>query len=402
MINKKNYYAIGLMSGSSLDGLDICYVEFLVNRQLSTVESQLSKVDSYKAVDNGQWTIDYSIIQADCIEYTNEFRERLRNAPNLSAFEFAKLHTELGHYFGQLTNQFIQKNNIEKLDFIGSHGQTIFHQPNLGFTTQIGCGAQIAAQTNCKVICDLRASDVANAGQGAPIVPVAEKYLFPDYKAFLNIGGIANISFRSESENESESVEKTIAYDVCAANTLLNYFAKQKGFDYDKDGNLARNGTVIPELLTELNEIAFCKQATPKSLGTEHIMNDWLPLFEKYKISTEDKLATTVEHIAMQIRKSIVNGQWSIEKEIDLNGGLSTADHRLLITGGGALNSFLIERIQLHSSIKVVVPDILTVQYKEALAMAFIGLLRILEIPNCLASVTGAKKDVVGGAVYLP
>lgn len=371
MLHNTVFHAIGLMSGSSLDGLDICYVRFQMY----------------------DFRFEYEIIQAHCIEYTNEFRERLRNAPNLSAFEFARLHTELGTYFGKLTADFIQKNKIEKLDFICSHGQTIFHQPNLGFTSQIGCGAQIAAQTNTKVICDLRTSDVANCGQGAPIVPVAEQYLFADYKVFLNLGGIANISLRSESENESESV---IAYDVCAANTLLNYFAKQKGLDYDKGGNLARNGIIIPDLLNELNEINFCKQAAPKSLGTEHIFTDWIPLFDKYKITIEDKLTTAVEHIAMQVAQSMINSQWSIVNEP------STIDHRLLVTGGGALNTFLIERIQHHTKIKVVVPDILTVQYKEALAMAFIGLLRILERPNCLASVTGAKKDVVGGAVYLP
>ncbi|MBK6274583.1 MAG: anhydro-N-acetylmuramic acid kinase [Saprospirales bacterium] len=364
MFTQHYFHAIGLMSGSSLDGLDICYVRF----------------------QNYNLRFEYEIIYADCIEYTNEFRERLRNAPNLSAFEFARLHTELGTYFGKLTADFIQKNKIEKLDFICSHGQTIFHQPNLGFTSQIGCGAQIAAQTNTKVVCDLRTSDVANCGQGAPIVPVAEQYLFADYKVFLNLGGIANISLRSESENESESV---IAYDVCAANTLLNYFAKQKGLDYDKNGDLARNGTIIPDLLNELNEINFCKQAAPKSLGTEHIFTDWIPLFDKYKITIEDKLTTAVEHIALQVSNQI-NSTFNIQHST------------LLVTGGGALNTFLIERIQHYTSLKVVVPDSLTIQYKEALAMAFIGLLRILEIPNCLASVTGAKKDVVGGAVYLP
>jgi anhydro-N-acetylmuramic acid kinase len=371
MLHKNIFHAIGLMSGSSLDGVDICYVQF-------------TKHDL---------NFEYEIIYADCIEYNNEFRERLRNAYNLTAFEFAKLHREVGKYFGKLTHDFIQKNNIDELDFICSHGQTIFHQPNLGFTIQIGCGAQIAAQTNCKVVCDLRTSDVANAGQGAPIVPIAEQFLFPDYKVFLNIGGIANISFRSESENESESV---IAYDVCAANTLLNYFAKQKGMDYDKDGNLARNGTIISDLLNELNELDFCKQAAPKSLGTEHIQKYWLPLFDKFENTIEDKLATTVEHIAMQVGLSVHSLQFTE------NGEPITDNRQLFITGGGALNNFLMERIQFHSKIKVVVPDVLTVQYKEALAMAFIGLLRILEIPNCLATVTGAKKDVIGGAVYLP
>lgn len=379
-----SYFAIGLMSGSSLDGLDICYVEFLVN-------SQQAILDSYERMDNSMLTIDFKIHQADCIEYTNEFRERLRNAPNLTAFEFAKLHADLGHYFGKLTNDFIQKNSIEKLDFICSHGQTIFHQPNIGFTTQIGCGAQIAAQTNTKVICDLRTSDVAIGGQGAPIVPIAERYLFADYDAFLNIGGIANISFKSEN--------KIIAYDVCAANTLLNFFAKQKDLDYDKDGNLARSGKINTQLLDELNNIDFCTQAAPKSLGSEHIFDNWIPLFAKYEISIEDKLATSVEHIALQVNQSIVNSQWSI---IEKDSHISNLTSQLLVTGGGALNSFLIERIQLNSALKVVVPDVLTIQYKEALAMAFIGLLRILEIPNCLASVTGAKKDTIGGAIYLP
>jgi len=359
MSEKSIFFAIGLMSGSSLDGLDICYVEFAKN----------------------DLQFEYKILKADCIEYTNELREKLKNAPNLFAFDLARLHTELGKYFGKLTNEFIQKNKIEDLDFICSHGQTIFHQPELGFTTQIGCGSQIAVKTNCKVICDLRASDVANGGQGAPIVPIAEQYLFADYKVFLNIGGIANIAFHHD--------DTVIAYDVCAANTLLNYFARQKDLDFDEDGNLARNGNIIPELLNELNEIDFYTQTAPKSLGSEHIFEDWIPLFNKYDDTINDKLATSVEHIAIQVGKSI-------KSEIrDLNS-------EILVTGGGALNSFLIERIKHHTEIKVKVPDVLTIQYKEALAMAFVGLLRVLEVPNCLASVTGAKKDVIGGAVYLP
>lgn len=359
MLHNQFFHAIGLMSGSSLDGLDICYVRFRV----------------------GDSSFAYEILQADCIEYSNEFRERLRTAPNLSAFEFAKLHTEAGNFFGKLTKNFIQKNKIENLDFICSHGQTIFHQPISGFTSQIGCGAQIAAQTNCKVICDLRTSDIANGGQGAPIVPIAEQYLFSDYKVFLNIGGITNIAFHND--------EKIIAYDFCAANTVLNYLAKQKGLDYDKDGKFARSGAIIPDLLINLNEINFCKESAPKSLGSEHIYEDWIPLFDNYDDSIEDKLATMVEHIGIQVENCI-------------NSQILNHNSEMLITGGGALNTFLIERIQQHTKLQVVVPDVLTVQHKEALAMAFIGLLRILEIPNCLPSVTGAKKDTIGGAVYLP
>lgn len=359
MLHSPFFYAIGLMSGSSLDGLDICFVQF-------------QKEDE---------KFKYEILQAEGIEYSDLFRENLRNAANLTAFEYARLHTELGKYFGATTANFIKKNKIKQLDFICSHGQTIFHQPSLGFTAQIGCGAQIAAQTNCKVIGDLRTSDVAYGGQGAPIVPITEHYLFSDYTAFLNIGGIANISYKKN--------QTTTAYDVCAANTLLNYFALQKNLPYDKDGQLARNGKIIPELLGALNEIAFCKTIAPKSLGTEHIFKEWIPLFEKYDNTIEDKLSTAVEHIAFQVGQSV--------RLLSV-----AADERLFVTGGGALNTFLVERIQHHSAAKVVVPDVNTVQYKEALAMAFIGLLRLLELPNCLSSVTGATKDAIGGAVYLP
>lgn len=359
MLQNSLYHTIGLMSGSSLDGLDICYVQF------NPVNTDF----------------EYKILQANCIEYSERFRERLRQAPNLSAMQLAQLHTELGKYFGETTAAFIQQHKIEKIDFICSHGQTIFHQPLLGFTSQIGCGAQIAAKTNCKVICDLRTTDIAYGGQGAPIVPIAEKYLFPDYSTFLNIGGIANISHQKENY--------TSAFDVCAANTLLNYLAKQKNLVYDKDGLLARKGTIIPNLLAALNNIEFCKKQGAKSLGTEHIFQEWISLFEKQDGSMVDKLSTAVEHIAMQIGQTVQD--FSVQP-----------NSAMLVTGGGALNTFLIERIQHFAPIKVEVPDILTVQYKEALAMAFFGLLRLLELPNCVASVTGAKKDTIGGAIYLP
>lgn len=376
MLHKKNtFFAIGLMSGSSLDGLDICYVELKIKNLPDNKTTPISHPIA----------IDYNIIKADCVEYTNTFRERLRTAPNLAAFAFAQLHTEIGKYFGVLTNDFILKNKIKTLDFICSHGQTIFHQPNTGFTTQIGCGAQIAAHTNTKVICDLRTSDVAYGGQGAPIVPIAEKYLFPEFTAFLNIGGIANISFNKKKDKENN----IMAYDVCAANTVLNFLAKQKKVEFDKDGNLAKQGTINNTILEVLNGIEFCNQSPPKSLGSEHVYTDWIARIEKFNIPTEDKLATMVEHIAMQVGKSV--------RAVNV-----LASQPLFISGGGALNSFLIDRIQQHSPIEVYVPDVLTVQYKEALAMALIGLLRELELPNCLASVTGATKNAIGGAIYLP
>ncbi len=359
MLHKTVFHTIGLMSGSSLDGLDICYVRF-------------KKLDGH---------FKYEILQADCIEYTDDFRTQLKNAAQLSGFNLSKLHVDLGKYFGALTYHFIQKNKIEQLDFICSHGQTIFHQPSFGFTTQIGCGAALAAQTGCKVVSDLRSLDVAYNGQGAPIVPITEQYLFPDFSAFLNLGGIANIAIHADNT--------VTAYDVCAANTMLNYLAQQMNKVYDDDGKIARSGQIHPELLQQLNAIEFCHQQAPKSLGSEHVYSHWIPLFDSLNIPLADKMATAVEHIAMQINRALEQS-----KNIRATS--------LLLTGGGALNTFLVERIQQHTSLNVIVPDVLTVQYKEALAMAFFGLLRILEIPNCLSSVTGAKKDVIGGAVYLP
>jgi anhydro-N-acetylmuramic acid kinase len=371
-------YAIGLMSGSSLDGLDLCHVHFSIKDGLQ---------------------FKYKILHTGYVPYSNIFREQLRQAPTLSAFQLANLHTELGRFFGEQTAFFIQKNKIKKPDFICSHGQTIFHQPKIqidcdtskshlwgvgGFSTQIGCGASIAQITHTKTVADLRMSDVAAGGQGAPIVPIAEKYLFAGFDTFLNIGGICNISFHNKN------TDNIIAYDVCAGNTLLNYLAKEKNKNYDENGLLARQGEVCVELLEQLNRIAFCNEKAPKSLGTEHVYQDWIALADQYNMRIEDKLATCVEHIALQINK-----------QIDLQKNKNITAKNMLITGGGAFNLFLMERIKHHTNLNVIIPDKETIENKEALAIAFFGLLRILEIPNCLASVTGAGKDVIGGAVYL-
>lgn len=352
------------MSGSSLDGLDLCYVRFMIY----------------------DLRFSYEILEADCIDYDEGLKDKLRNVSTGTAFNLAQLHNDLGRYFGQLTRKFMEDRGIETVDLIASHGQTIFHQPQLGFTTQIGCGAQIAAATQCPVVCDLRSTDVAYGGQGAPIVPVTERYLFPDHKLFLNIGGIANIAIH-------EAAGSVTAYDTCAANTLLNHFARQARKDYDAGGVLARSGTIIPELLDALNQIPYCRKAPPKSLGTEHILRDWLPLFDQYGVSVADKLATAVEHIAIQ------SSNFEIPR-LPRHDGQGTSN--LLVTGGGALNTFLIERLRAHCPVAVTVPDERTVKYKEALAMAFCGLLRCRQRPNVLASVTGATKDSIGGAVYLP
>ena len=350
------------MSGSSLDGLDIC---------LATFE-----------VSDNQEVLSFSVLQTEAVDFSDAFIKRWRQVPEASAIELARLHADTGRYFGQLTRDFIHRHGLKNIDAVASHGYTVFHQPEAGFTTQIGCGAQLAAQTQCRVITDFRMADVAAGGQGAPLVPFAERHLFPQYRTFLNIGGIVNISFHPK-----ENADAVIAYDVCAGNTLLNYLAREKGSEYDKDGAWARSGKILPELLRELNEIPFCAAVYPKSLGTEHVQEYWLQRIIASSGSVEDKLATAVEHIAMQVAAAVARQSQAAD---------------MLVTGGGALNKYLVERIQVHLSGKVIVPDNTIVQFKEALLMALLGLFRLREWANVLNSATGAAKSTCGGAIYLP
>jgi anhydro-N-acetylmuramic acid kinase len=345
------YNVIGLMSGSSLDGLDVCYVTF------------------FREAD--RWSYEVQI--AGCFEYAAAFREELRQLPHQSALAFAEMHTRLGRIFSEYLLDYFAASLTAGSDLIVSHGQTIFHQPEKGFTTQIGCGATIAALLKKPVVCDLRTVDVALGGQGAPLVPMGERHLFPEFQQFLNIGGISNIAIHEE--------DAARAFDVCPGNTLLNYYAQKTGVDYDRNGLLARSGRVNGELLHALNQLPFYQQAGPRSLGTEHLLAQWLPLCEAAVLSFEDVLCTLVEHIAVQVAAVA-----------------STSD--ILVTGGGAFNSFLVERIAALSPCKVVVPDAQTVAYKEAIIIGFLGLLRYLHLPNALASVTGASKDSIGGAIY--
>lgn len=345
------------MSGSSLDGLDIAHVLFQEEKD--------------------SWS--FEIIDAHCFEYDIAFSNELRQLPTSSAFELAAMHTRLGELFGRLTKQFIEMFAITApINCIVSHGQTIFHQTDKHFTLQIGNGAAIAAICGMPVVCDLRSKDVALGGQGAPLVPCGEKYLFPNQYAFLNIGGISNISFHQD---------KIVAYDVCPGNTLMNHYAALKGKSFDDEGAMARSGKIIPELLKKWNDVAFCKVVAPKSLGTEHIFQDWIVL-DDFSETVEDKLTTAAEHIAMQIGFSV--------KQHPL-----PTTNSMLITGGGALNTYLVERIAFHCGIDISVPDKKIIQYKEALIIAFLGLQRWLGKNNAYSSVTGASVDSCGGAIYI-
>ncbi|MBS1575626.1 MAG: anhydro-N-acetylmuramic acid kinase [Bacteroidetes bacterium] len=360
------YRAIGIMSGSSLDGLDIVFTELHENA--------------------GKWS--YEILNEDCSPYANEWTNKLSSAVSLSALEYQLLHTEYGHYIGREVNRFIEENHLHyKVALIASHGHTTFHIPAKKMTAQLGDGAAIAAETRLPVVTDLRALDVALGGQGAPIVPIGEKLLLGDYDYFLNIGGIANIS--------SGKTDQHIAFDICPANRVLNMLANETGKEFDDGGQMASGGSVDEKLLNELNGLSYYGKPYPKSLANDFGTDTVYPLMKKAGIAIPDALSTYTEHIALQIKNAIT--------AISNHSQLTAHGSRLLITGGGAFNSFLIERItdQLKSiNVSVIIPDEKLVKYKEALIMALIGVLRWREEYNVFSSVTGAVRDSIGGALW--
>ena len=356
------------MSGSSLDGLDIVYAEF------------------QEAA--GRWSFD--IIAADCYAYDDAWHERLKNATMLSAFEYQLLHAQYGHYIGRQVNAFINAHNLHyKVALIASHGHTTFHMPAQQLTAQLGDGAAIAAETHLPVISDLRALDVAFGGQGAPIVPIGEKLLFADYDMLLNIGGIANISVQTPNGY--------IAFDICPANRVLNMLANKLGRPYDAEGQLAALGNVNADLLQKLNTLGYYDLPYPKSLANSFGTDEVYPLIRSFGLPHNDELRTYVEHIAVQVRSAIAQTEL-------LNATEADKILKLLITGGGAFNTFLVQRIKeelLPLKVEVILPDEKIIKYKEALIMALIGVLRWRQEYTVLSSVTGARRDSIGGALWI-
>ncbi len=380
------FHILGLMSGTSLDGLDIAYCQF------ERIEER--------------W--NYQILQAETIPYSSEWKNRLLHIDKRSAGDLALADSELGHLMGQMTREFIDRHLI-KPEFIASHGQTIFHSPGERWTTQIGKGAAIAAETGMPVVCDFRSTDVALGGQGAPLVPIGDRLLFAEYNYCLNLGGFTNISYEKD--------DRRIAYDICPANIVLNTLASQAGKQFDNNGDLARSGTLIPELLESLNNLPFYRQPPPKSLGKEWVESYINPLLDpiirhpasgiRHPVSGIRHPASGIRHQASDIAdpvSRIPDLLYTFVEHIAIQVGKSTGINRvdkLLITGGGALNQFLIERIRYHTIPQVFLPDLQTIQFKEALIFAFLGLLRWRDEVNCLSSVTGASRDNIGGAIYL-
>lgn len=370
-IFKMVYRVIGLMSGSALDGLDIAFVEFHES--------------------SGNW--NYTLRSSACYEYSQEWMNKLRNATSLNALDYLLLHVEYGHYIGEQVNKFIADHNIQyQVQLIASHGHTTFHAPYQKMTGQLGDGAAIAAVTGINVVSDLRAMDVALGGQGAPIVPVGERLLLGDYLLFLNLGGIANISLNHP--------DKYVAFDVCPANRVLNMLAKEAGKPFDDGGQIAEKGEIVPGLLQILNDLEYYKMPYPKSLANDFGTDVIFPLLNNGSYDNDDALRTYVEHICIQITNSIEK----LQKDFNLPATSKPNGHKILVTGGGAKNSFLIKRLQeslKKAGVSVEIPINDLVDFKEAIIMGLIGVLRWREENNTLRSVTGAQRDSIGGAVWM-
>ena len=350
-MNDDFIYAIGLMSGTSLDGIDMVYVKFQKSNYAN-----------------------FEILSAETINYSDIWREKLQNAINIDKKEISFLHNEYGAFLGIKTNEFISKNNIRMLDFIASHGHTVFHQPEKGFTLQIGDGEEILKTTNCMVVADFRTQDVQLGGQGAPLVPIGDRLLFSRYQACINLGGFANISY--------EANDLRIAFDICPVNIVMNHYSKKMGLDYDDKGILASKGTIHQVLLKDLNSLDFYLKKPPKSLGLEWVQQYVFPLVEKYKLEPLNILRTFLEHVAHQISKTILPFD------------------TILFTGGGVYNDFLIKRIEDIGKKNINLPSYNIINYKEALIFALLGLLKLQEQVNCLSSVTGAQKNHSSGKIF--
>ncbi|WP_395046872.1 anhydro-N-acetylmuramic acid kinase [Flavobacterium sp.] len=351
---KHHYNVLGVMSGTSLDGVDLAHINFFEK--------------------NGKWS--FQIHENKTISYSELWIDRLKEAVDFSDLDLKKLNEDYTILLAEIISNFIKTNKIENLDAVCSHGHTILHQPQNGFTLQIGNLPRIAQLINQKVVCDFRVQDVNLGGQGAPLVPIGDQILFSEYDYCLNLGGFSNVSF---NENGNR-----IAFDISAVNTVLNFYANKLGLDYDDKGKISRSGNVSNDLFSELNELDFYKKSYPKSLGFEFVKTIILPIIEKYSITIEDKLRTFTEHIAIQIALALPKKSGS-----------------LFITGGGAYNDFLIEKIQFFlPEMKIVIPDTKTIEFKEALIFALLGVLKLRNEINVLSSVTGAKHNHSSGEIY--
>ncbi|WP_298555491.1 anhydro-N-acetylmuramic acid kinase [uncultured Algibacter sp.] len=350
---KDEYYVIGVMSGTSLDGIDLVYTKFYLN-------------------DN--W--GFEILNAETVEYSSKWYKKLKNLVNNSLDELKIIDVDYTEYLGGVIRNFIDRYGIENIDAVCSHGHTALHQPDKALTYQIGNLPFLAKILQQMVVCDFRVQDIELGGQGAPLVPVGDKLLFSEYDFCLNLGGFANVSM--------DLNDKRVAYDICPVNIVLNKYAKQLGFDYDDKGEIAASGAYLLTLGNMLSELDFYSEKPPKSLGLEWVNKNIFPLIEAARGEEKDILKTFSDHISKQIARVLKKNS------------------KVLVTGGGAYNSYIISKIKSNKKVDILIPDNDLVEFKEALVFAFLGILKLRNEVNCLKSVTGASKDHSSGRIFLP
>ncbi|AUC80606.1 anhydro-N-acetylmuramic acid kinase [Lacinutrix sp. Bg11-31] len=350
---KKEYNIIGVMSGTSLDGIDLAFINFYFKENWS-----------------------FKIVKAETIAYAEEWLGKLKTLIKHSKEELKELDTDYTLYLAEVIDNFIKINNISSIDAICSHGHTALHKPENGLTYQIGNLPILAKILNQTIVCDFRVQDVQFGGQGAPLVPIGDQLLFSEYNYCVNLGGFANVS--------TEIKGQRIAFDICPVNIVLNRYVSILGFAYDNKGALAKEGTINNDLLNELNNLKFYNETYPKSLGLEWVNEIIFPIIDSYKLSVKDVLRTFVEHVAIQI-SNVLNSQQNAS---------------VLITGGGVFNSFLMSRIEYLCNNTIQIPSKEIIEFKEALIFGFLGVLKLRGENNSLASVTGAKKDHSSGVIF--
>lgn len=353
------YNIIGVMSGTSLDGIDLAHVVYTL-----------------KQGDKETWS--FEVLKAQTIPYSDSWRDTLSRAVTLDKQQLDKLDEAYTVYLAQVIQDFILQNNLQDIDAVSSHGHTVLHRPDLGYTLQIGNLGFLADLINQKVVCDFRVQDVQLNGQGAPLVPIGDLLLFADFPACINLGGFANISFDNKSGVR-------VAFDICPVNVLLNKQANRLGLLYDQDGNLASKGIVCQDLLQQLNELDFYNLIGPKSLGVEYVDTYVQPILDTWDLPCSDMLSTLCEHIAYVISKVVIKQGFK----------------SVLLSGGGAHNNYLIKRLRVYCpEVDFVRPSKDIIDYKEAIIFGLLGVLAMTDRINVLSSVTGACKDHCSGKIY--
>ena len=356
MTAHKAYKMIGLMSGTSGDGLDLAYCEF--------------------KLEHAQWS--YQLLEHETVPFPEQLGLALKNSHLINGLELSILDVQFGKWMGEKVRLFVGDKQI-KVDAVASHGHTVFHQPDKGLSLQIGNGWALHKASGLTVINDFRLLDVQLGGQGAPLVPIGDRLLFGEYDYCVNLGGIANVSM--------EYSGLRLAFDICPFNLLLNHYANLLGKEYDKDGNIAKSGKLLHGLLDDLNKIRYYDLRGSKSLGREDLQ-PFFEVLEEKDYPTEDILHTLVHHFALQLQHALK----------PLSGQVA----KVLITGGGAFNKYFMEtlKLALGESFSIVSASKELINYKEALIFAFLGVLRLRGENNCLFTVTGASRDNCGGTIY--